>query len=289
MPAPKIKIDNPSFFALVMLIRTLLKFAINGCEANPIQQFGDGLHACNRWATSASQPRRKIANIMKQLLAGLVGVALMMGVTGTVFAEAKQEIKQDAQTLKNFSTMPEQQIPPAVLKKAKGFAIFHVTDVAFLANGKGGPGIVVSRTNTGWSGPMFVGLGGVGLWAQMGAKVKELVLVLNTDKAVEALSHGNVKLGAELTASAGPAGANAEAETTFTNKDIYSYAQSNGVFTGLSLEGSVIAPREDMNRKFYGKKVTPSEILAGKVQPPAAADPLMVVLHSVAPAGVAQR
>ena len=136
---------------------------------------------------------------------------------------------------------------------------------------------------------MFVGLGGVGLWAQMGAKVKELVLVLNTDKAVEALSHGKVKLGAELTASAGPAGANTEAETTFTNKDIYSYAQSNGVFAGLSLEGSVIAPREDMNRKFYGKKVTPSEILAGKVQPPAAADPLMVVLHSVAPAGVAQR
>ena len=214
----------------------------------------------------------------------------MVGAAGTVFANAKEEIKEDANTLKNFSSMPERQIPPAVLKHAKGFAIFHVIDVALLVNGKGGPGIVVSRTKNGWSGPEFVGLGGAGIGAQIGGKVKELVLVLNTDKAVEALSHGNVKVGAELTASAGPAGASAEAETAFTNIDMYSYAASNGVFAGMSLEGSVIAPRGDMNNTFYGKQVTPADILTGKVTPPASAAPLMTVLHSVGTTGgVAQR
>jgi lipid-binding SYLF domain-containing protein len=41
----------------------------------------------------------------------------------------------------------------------------------------------------------------------------------------------------------------------------------------------VIAPRGDTNNSFYGKKVTPSEILGGKVPPPAAAAPLMKELN----------
>ncbi len=222
---------------------------------------------------------------MKRLIILLVGIALTMGVVGNIYADPKEELQEDTNTLKNFSSMPERQIPPAVLKNAKGFAIFHVIDVALLVNGKGGPGIVVARTNNGWSGPLFVGLGGAGVGAQIGGKVKKLVLVLNTDKAVEAFSHGNVKLGADLTASAGPAGASAEAETAFTNIDMFSYAASDGVFAGLSVEGSVVAPRGSVNDGYYGKSVTPSEILSGKVQPPASASMLTKVLNSIGTTG----
>ena len=223
---------------------------------------------------------------MKRLIALLVGITLTLGVVGTVLAGPKEELREDADTLKNFASMPERQIPPAVLKHAKGFAIFHVIDVALLVNGKGGPGIVVARTNNGWSGPLFVGLGGAGVGAQIGGKVKELVLVLNSDKAVEAFSHGNVKVGADLTASAGPAGASAEAETAFTNIDMFSYAASDGVFAGLSVEGSVIAPRGSTNDSYYGKSVTPSDILSGKVQPPASATVLTNVLNSFGNTGM---
>ena len=80
------------------------------------------------------------------------------------------------------------------------------------------------------------------------------MLLLNSDKGVEAFSHGNVKVGADLTASAGPAGASAKAETSFTNIDMFSYAASDGVFAGLSLEGSVIAPRGSNERQLLWKK-----------------------------------
>ena len=222
----------------------------------------------------------------KGIITVFLAIGLMLGTIGNIFADAKEEVNEATKTLKDFSSMPERQIPPAVLKKAKGFAVFHIVDVALLVNGKGGPGVVVARTNNGWSGPMFVGLGGAGVGAQIGAKVKELVLVLNTDKAVQSLSHGNVKVGADLTASAGPAGASAEAETAFTNIDMYSYAGGNGVFAGASLEGSVIAPRSDVNNQFYGKKVTPEQILTAQVQPPAAAAPLMTLLRSLGSTGM---
>jgi lipid-binding SYLF domain-containing protein len=44
-----------------------------------------------------------------------------------------------------------------------------------------------------------------------------------------------------------------------------------------------------VNREFYGKNVMASDILSGKMQAPAAAEPLMTVLDSVAPTGVARR
>ena len=62
---------------------------------------------------------------MKRLIITLVGIALTMGVVGKVLSGPKEELREDTNTLKNFSSMPERQIPPAVLKNAKGFAIFH--------------------------------------------------------------------------------------------------------------------------------------------------------------------
>ena len=223
---------------------------------------------------------------MKRLITGLIAIGLSLGAVGNLFAGPKEEVKEDTKTLHDFASMPERQIPPEVLKKAKGFAIFHVIDVALLVNGKGGPGIVVTRTNNGWSGPAFVGLGGAGIGAQIGGKVKKLVLVLNSDKAVKAVADGNVKVGAELTASAGPAGASAEAETTFTNIDLFSYAASDGVFAGTSVEGSVISPRGDANKQYYGHEVSVNDILSGKVQPPSSAAPLEKLLTSLGTTGM---
>lgn len=229
---------------------------------------------------------RCVMVFMKKLVIGLLGFTLCFGVVGNLFADPKEEVKEDTNTLKNFTTMPERQIPPEVLKRAKGFAIFHVIDVALLVSGKGGPGIVVARTPTGWSGPAFVGLGGAGLGAQLGAKVKNVVLVLNSQKAVDAVSSGNVKLGAELTTAAGPAGASAEAMTMFNNIDLFSYATSDGVFAGASIEGSVIEPRGDADKAYYGHEVSTKDILTGKAKPPAKAAPLMKLLKSLGTTGM---
>jgi lipid-binding SYLF domain-containing protein len=218
---------------------------------------------------------------MKRILIGLVGLGLAMSTVGPAFAGAKDDLQEATNVLKKFTSMPERQIPPEVLRRAKGFAVFRIVDVALLASGKGGNGVVVTRTGNGWSGPAFVTLGGAGIGAQIGAKVKDLVLVLNSQKAVDSFTHGDVKLGANLSTSAGPANASAEAQTMFNTIDIFSYAAGEGVFAGASLQGSVIAPNGDENQNFYGKKVSPDDILSGKVQPPATASQLERVLARV--------
>ncbi len=52
---------------------------------------------------------------------------------------------------------------------------------------------------------------------------------------------------------------------------VYTYSRSQGIFAGASIEGTVIAARNDANHKYYGRSVTPQQILSGAVKPPAGA------------------
>ena len=64
-----------------------------------------------------------------------------------------------------------------------------------------------------------------------------------------------------------------------------SYSHSRGLFAGISLEGSIIVSRPDVNHKFFGRVLTPNEILAGAVPAPRAAQPLYDALALFAGAG----
>ena len=59
---------------------------------------------------------------------------------------------------------------------------------------------------------------------------------------------------------------------------MYTYSRSQGAFAGVSLQGAVIATRDEANAEFYGKKVSARDILSGKVKPPAGAKQLQQVL-----------
>jgi lipid-binding SYLF domain-containing protein len=172
-----------------------------------------------------------------------------------------------------------------VVRDAKGRAILTVLKAGFLFSGQGGLGLVVARTRTGWvrgehgrggrgagwSAPSAIGTGGAGFGFQVGAEVTEYVMVLNTDEAVKAFSRGgNVTLGGDVSVAAGPVGRTASAAVTPVAA-VYSYSRSQGLFAGVSVTGTVIATRDGANKEYYGRKVTPEEILSGQVKPPASA------------------
>ncbi|HJU63827.1 MAG TPA: YSC84-related protein, partial [Candidatus Binatia bacterium] len=77
--------------------------------------------------------------------------------------------------------------------------------------------------------------------------------------------------------AAGPVGRDAEGSLTL-GAAMYTYSRSQGLFAGVSLEGTVIGTRSETNAAYYGKPVEASEILAGKVPPPAGAKKLLEVL-----------
>jgi SH3 domain-containing YSC84-like protein 1 len=206
-------------------------------------------------------------------------VALFSACATTSPHDAMQaDVDQGAAIIERFEAIPEKGIPPAVMRAARGVAILTVTKGAFIGSARGGTGVVVARTDKGWSGPSAIGTGGLGVGFQAGVEITEFVIVLNTPAAVEAFAkQGNVTLGGNLGAAAGPIGRTAEASVAL-QAAVYTYSRSQGLFAGVSLEGSGIGTRDDVNAAYYGKPVTAGEILSGKVQPPAGARNLLSVL-----------
>lgn len=188
------------------------------------------------------------------------------------------DVDQAVAIIESFQKIPEQAIPTAVLRQARGLAILTVTKAGFIVSGRGGKGIVIARTGKGWSGPSAIGTGGMGFGFQAGAQVSEVVIVLNTPAAVEAFSQdGNFTLGGDLSITAGPVGRDAELGIGL-QAVMYSYSRSQGLFGGLSVEGTVIATRNDDNAEYYGKAVMAKDILAGRVAAPAGARKLQQIL-----------
>src|SRR5215831_15850483 len=212
------------------------------------------------------------------VLTAILTLSVVLLGAAPVYASMQGDVDQAATIIERFQAVPEKAIPQAVLKDAKGLAVMTVIKAGFGISGRGGKGIVVARTRNGWSGPSAIGTGGAGFGLQIGAEVTEFVMILNTDAAVQAFSHDvNFTLGGDISVAAGPIGRNAEVGITPVAA-IYTYSRSQGLFAGVSLEGTVIGTRNDANAEYYGRRVTPEEILSGRITSPPGATRLARVL-----------
>ena len=213
---------------------------------------------------------------------GLLILALALSACPPSHAAGLQDAVDQAVTiLRRFQAIPEQSIPAEVTRDAQGLAVLHVIKAGFIFSGRGGQGVVIARTPQGWSGPVGITTGGAGFGFQIGAQVSEFVIVLNTPSAVRAFSQGgNVALGGDLSVAAGPVGRSLGADVT-AKAAVYTYSKSQGIFAGVSLEGTVLVSEPKRNAAYYGAKVAPSDVLSGKILPPAGARILLATLEDM--------
>jgi lipid-binding SYLF domain-containing protein len=82
----------------------------------------------------------------------------------------------------------------------------------FFWSGRGGTGLVVSRLDDGsWSAPSAICAAGIGIGAQIGCQITDVVFVLNTKQAVKAFTKPNITLGGNISVATGPTGRSSEA------------------------------------------------------------------------------
>ena len=211
---------------------------------------------------------------MSTKLFGLLTASfLVMGsaqAAGDDKAEANKVVNESVTVLKDFSADPNMTWYRDHITKAKAVLIIPtLVKAGFIFGGSGGTGVVLARdeaTNT-WKGPSFATAGSVSWGLQAGGSAAQVVMMAMTDKGKDALLSNKFQAGADASVAAGPVGAGAQAATV----DIVQFSRSKGLFGGLSLEGSVIAVRDSLNKAYYGKPVTPVDILIkGDVKNPQA-------------------
>jgi len=163
------------------------------------------------------------------------------------------------------------------------FAREYEPSLENLEYGKAGSGIVIARLQDGsWSAPSCIATGGLGWGLQIGADITDFVVVLNSEDAVKAFTlGGNVTIGGNISASAGPIGTGGSLQAGLAHPaPMFSYSKSKGLFAGLSLEGTVLIERKDANRDFYGSSVPARDILGGGVPPPEVASKLYEIIEA---------
>ncbi|HYL82307.1 MAG TPA: lipid-binding SYLF domain-containing protein [Candidatus Acidoferrum sp.] len=151
-----------------------------------------------------------------------------------------------------------------LVQQARGVLIYpQVLRGAFIFGASGGSGVLLVQDTTSrkWGGPAFYTIGEASFGLQAGADASEVVLVALTDRGVSALLSTSTKLGANASVALGPVGAGLTGATANISADIVSYSRNKGLYAGLSLEGAVVAVREALDTAYYGKAVTPTQIL----------------------------
>ncbi|KAG7348245.1 Las17-binding protein actin regulator [Nitzschia inconspicua] len=179
----------------------------------------------------------------------------------------------------------DQSIPLDLLHCAKGLIFLTVVKAGLVVSGRVGTGLLVSRLDEPqqWSAPCALGTIGMGWGALAGADVTHYLVILTTKEAVETMVSGTVQLGTELGIAVGPVGRSSQISTSpdhvgWTLHPAYSYAHSRGLFMGVSLEGSILSTRNDVNAKFYSRSGLSGEKILS-LPPPKAAAPLYASLE----------
>ncbi|KIR57032.1 hypothetical protein I315_00193 [Cryptococcus gattii Ru294] len=183
------------------------------------------------------------------------------------------------------------KIPPAVIAKAKGLAIFTSMRSGIAPfGGAGGAGVVVAKLPDGtWSAPASISPNNLSTGFLLGVDVYDCVLVINTQKALDSFKTHKATIGAELAVAAGPYGAGAAVEAGLEKAPLFSYVRSRGMYAGVEIVGQVFVERYEENGAMYHwPDIKAGDILNGRVKIPLEAASLHKALKD-AESGKAQK
>jgi len=226
---------------------------------------------------------RPIRKRPSRIFCTILLIFFCMLISKPLYASEQQILVKKARiTLESYLSDPDFAWFTKHMKDAKALFITpQFLKGAFVFGGAGGSGVVlVKNEKTGeWSHPGFYTMISASFGLQFGAQASELILMVMTQKGVLPFKNASFKLGVEASAAIGPKGGSMEGSTPYNlSADYLSFARTKGAFLGISVEGAVIGVRNEWNWKYYGKPVSPRDIIIrNKVENPGAAKLIDIV------------
>lgn len=218
----------------------------------------------------------------------MMALVLLCAAPGLAQAQGDQQalVEKARLTVMDFAADPDLEWFRRYMRSAQGILVVpQLLKAGFIIGGSGGSGVLLARdAKTGeWSPPAFYTMGSGSIGFQIGAEASEVVLLLMTAKGVESVLQTNVTLGADASIAAGPVGAGGKAATAPSlSADIISFSRAKGLYGGISLEGAVLAVRNEWNQTYYGQSASPTDIIVRRTVGNARAEPLRQAVAKVA-------
>jgi SH3 domain-containing YSC84-like protein 1 len=169
---------------------------------------------------------------------------------------AVQRMKQDARIASS-------------LEQAKGVLIVPgYKEGAVMIGGHGGVGVLLARSKSAWTDPVFYRVGGISIGLQAGGASGPVVMLLMSDKAIDKfrdrMSTWSLGGNAGLTV----ANFSDQKQHPGNGLDVIVWSAVKGLFGGAALSATDVTPDTSADHAYYRSPVAPLQILVGAVTNP---------------------
>jgi len=212
---------------------------------------------------------RKKMKIIKRTLPFviLVMILFLISSNSAYTSESNREeerIINSLEILQDMVTKEDQaETIERLLSTAHGIAIFpKLTKIGLGIGVQFGEGIVLRKDqkDDNWYGPAFIEIKTASIGPQIGIQDVSLILIIMDENGINGFKKTDFEIGANISISPGSTRETLQKSADF-NDSIYTYAYSEGLYAGFTLEGSVIHADRNANKSFYGTNLTNEEIL----------------------------
>jgi lipid-binding SYLF domain-containing protein len=204
---------------------------------------------------------------MPRALLAMTTLMLALLGTGCGMKQGEEQTLVDRATLtvQDMMTQTLSDKPQNLLRKAKAVLICPGQFRAgFFIGGEGGNCVLLGRSVDGtWSYPAFYSVGAGSFGFQFGIQNEELLLLIRTEKGLNAVLDNQISLGPKAGITLAIYGVDAQAATTAAlGADIVAFASSRGLFGGIATQLSVMSQQSGSNQSYYGQVFAGRQIVA---------------------------
>jgi len=216
-------------------------------------------------------------------LAALAATVLLQAACSTGNTPGAQQTLVDRATLtvNDMMTQTISKDPQSLLRNAKAVMICpRIFKAGFFFGGEGGNCVLLARAGNGtWSYPAFYAIGSGSFGFQFGIEDNQLLMMIMTERGLNALLDSQIKLGANAGIAVATYGAGIQGSTTTAvGADIVAFAASRGLFGGVALEGSLMSTDSAADQTYYGQPLGARQLVVLMQGGNPGADPLRDVL-----------
>jgi SH3 domain-containing YSC84-like protein 1 len=181
---------------------------------------------------------------------------LQAGCSANSPGEQQTLVDRATLTIQDLMTQTVSDGPKDLLRRAKGVMVCpRIFKAGFFFGGEGGNCVLLARAGNGtWSYPAFYTIGSGSFGLQFGIADNQLMMLIMTERGLNAVLDSQIKLGANAGIAIATLGAGVQGSTTTAvGADIVAFSASRGLFGGVALEGSVMSSQTPWNQSYYGQ------------------------------------
>lgn len=204
-------------------------------------------------------------------------------VTAIPAALEVSQLQASGAALEQIIGDPANAIPDSLLNRTVCFVISLAP-----TEQNGRPGFATCRNQSSWTSPVVLRMDDV----SGDAAGADLLLLLVSERAVQALYSGSLEIGSEIRASAGPI---EKQHPTFTadelrGKDILGYSRRDELFRGFALSRATVTVSTDRTQRIYEHRFEPKALLKGSTYSSSVTNPFVTDVNSffntITPVGI---